>query len=159
MWQSNRFNVSSCYCKCPPILWGIGIWEVQLDRGSLRCVGFYQGVDSQKNLQTPVATVECVLVLYGIRTLWTGSNIEIKKCSAQQEQIHWALHATSCALHLHVFSSPSFFRYTWVLISALRNFVVALFSFYCGGDKLHVPFATLLQEKFVEWKSCKRAKK
>jgi len=38
--------------------------------------------------------------------LWTGSNIEIKKCSAQQEQIHSALHATSCALLLHIFSNP-----------------------------------------------------
>jgi len=30
---------------------------------------------------------------------------------------------------------------------------------YGGGDKLHAPLATLLQEKFVEWKSFKRAKK
>ena len=83
----------------PPYLWGMGIWEVQLDRGSLRCLEFYQGVVSQKNLQTPVETVlSCAL--------WTGSNIEIKKCSAQQEQIHSALHATSCALLLHIFSNP-----------------------------------------------------
>ena len=37
----------------PPYLWGSGIWEVQLDRRLVRCLGFYKGFDGQKNLQTP----------------------------------------------------------------------------------------------------------
>jgi len=37
--------------------------------------------------------------------------------------------------------------------------MVAHFSLYSGRDKLNAPLATLLQEKFVEWKSCKRARK
>jgi len=39
--------------QMPPYLWGSGIWEVQLVRGSMRCLGFYQGFDSQKNSQAP----------------------------------------------------------------------------------------------------------
>jgi len=47
-------------------------------------------------------------------------------------------------------SSPSLHRYTWVLIRALRNCVVACFSFYGGGDKLHAPLGTRLHEKFAK---------
>ena len=36
--------------------------------------------------------------------------------------------------------------------------MVALFSFYGGGDKLHAPLATLLQQKFVEGKVAKEPK-
>jgi len=46
-----------------------------------------------------------------------------------------------------------------VFIGALRNYLVARFSFYGGGNKQHAPLVTLFQEKFVERKSCKRAKK
>jgi len=35
---------------------------------------------------------------------------------------------------------------------------VAHFSFYGGGDKLHAPLATLLQEEFVERKVAKEPK-
>jgi len=87
----------------------------------------------------------------------SGSNIDIKKCSAQQEQIHWALHVELIARSTCT-SSLSLFRYTWVLITALRNCVVARFSFYCDGDKLHVPLTTFPQEKFVERKLAKESK-
>jgi len=37
--------------------------EVKVVRGSVRCLIFYQGVDSKKNLQTPVDTV-CACALW-----------------------------------------------------------------------------------------------
>jgi len=36
--------------------------------------------------------------------------------------------------------------------------MVTYLSFYGSGDKLHAPLATLLQDKFVERKSCKSQK-
>ena len=52
--------------------------------------------------------------------------------------------------------SPS--RYIWVLIKHYTT-VCWPTSFYDGGDKLPAPLATCLQEKFVERKSYKRAKR
>jgi len=86
----------------------------------------------------------------------SGSNVESKKCSGKQEQIHWALYGTSREVHT---PSLSVFGYTWVLLSALGNGFVVRFSFYDGRDKLHAPLATVFPEKFVERKCCKRPKK
>jgi len=137
----------------PPYLWGIGIWEVHLNRGSLRCLGFHQGVDSQKNSQTPVETLflcSMYFVIYGlVQTL--------KLKNAVHSRNSFIGHCMRQAARSTCTSSLSVFEYTWVLISALRNCVVARFSFYCGRDKLHAPLATFLQEKIVEPKSCKRA--
>jgi len=80
-------------------LWGVANKKLQLIWGSMRCLGFSKGSTAKRICRTQWR--HCALMLYWLRVWFKRWN---KKCSAQQEQFHWALHGTSCTLHLLIFS-------------------------------------------------------
>jgi len=97
-----------------------------------------------------------------------------KESGLQKKSLHFLFGHHFCKINSHtaIFRRFAHFyqkkkNFAWILgdfgqIFTNSKFLVgasARFLFYCAGNKLHVPFATLLQEKIAEQKSCKRAKK
>jgi len=90
----------------------------------------------------------------------SGSNIEIFKNAAHSRnrfngQCMRQVARSACTSYL------SLFRYIWVLIKHCTIVwwpTSLLVLWYRGQATVHAPLTTLLQEKFVERKSCERTK-
>ena len=96
---------------------------------------FTKGSTAKRFCRTPWR--QCVIMLYGLRVWYEHQNF----LNAMHSRNRFTGHCMGQIARSTCTSSLSLCRYSWVLIR-----------------KLHVPLATLPEEKFVERISCKRAK-